>query len=89
MNPVIKSNAEKIVGLYLVAKSALEGKTIQHRDIDSDVWEDASDLCFCDGPERYRIKPEPREFWLVDGKAFTKPPPIQSVQEIIYVKEIL
>jgi hypothetical protein len=54
-----KQNAHQ----YLTLVQALaEGKTIQYRA--STKWNDMIDLEFVDPPERYRIKPEPRE-WLL------------------------
>ena len=54
--------------LYLPLVQALaDGRVIQSVDSDGE-WFDMSDPQFCSKPDRYRIKPEPREWWLVDVK---------------------
>jgi hypothetical protein len=63
-----KENAHQ----YLPLVQALaEGKTIQTRV--GDVWLNCESVDFCNQPERYRIKPEPREWSMVvgnDGKLY-------------------
>ena len=52
--------------LYLPLVQALaDGRVIQSVDSDGE-WFDMSDPQFCSKPDRYRIKPEPREWWVVD-----------------------
>ena len=51
--------------LYLPLVQALaDGRVIQSVDSDGE-WFDMSDPQFCSKPDRYRIKPEPREWWAV------------------------
>lgn len=63
-----KSNAAQ----YLPLVQALaDGKVIQVRGVE--CWHDLDSPCFERKPEEYRIKPEPREWWVVsyvaDGAA--------------------
>jgi len=56
---------------YLPLVQALhDGKTIQCNV--NGTWEDVKDPNFYFHPERYRVKPEPREWWLVadNGNVF-------------------
>lgn len=51
---------------YLPLVQALaEGRVIQI-EIDG-VWVDGKEFQFVDKPWEYRIKPEPREIWVVNG----------------------
>lgn len=51
---------------YLPLVQALaDGRVIQRRDCGND-WADASELDFTWAPDRYRIKPEPREWWMIE-----------------------
>jgi len=52
-----KDNAAQFLPLV---QALADGKTIQK--IQRDTWEDLESHSFYDEPERYRIKPEPREF---------------------------
>lgn len=55
---------------YLPLVQALaDGKTIQ-RDFGTGIgWEDTEDPSFIYGPGCYRVKPEPRERWVVEYTA--------------------
>ena len=62
-----KENAKEFLPLV---QALADGKTIQMRDVVSEkvtLWDDLdpSDIHFCQHPEEYRIKPEPRtwEVW--------------------------
>ncbi len=49
---------------YLPLVQALaEGKTIQIKT-DANVWEDREEVPFLCDPCVYRVKPEPREYWI-------------------------
>ena len=59
-------NREEAKKWYALFSAMDEGKTIQRRDGDSDVWldiHDSQDLW--GGAFFYRIKPKPFEMWLV------------------------
>lgn len=53
-----------------VMQAYLDGETIEWREKDSDEWSQFSKTSFGAGPvwdwggQAYRIKPEPREFWV-------------------------
>ncbi len=52
-----------------IAQAALDGKTIQESPADEDNWRDCDDghVWMLDSNNyRYRVKPEPREFWVYD-----------------------
>ena len=52
---------------YLPLVQALsEGRTLQYKTIMPPEWVDieTTDVDFVLGPDRYRIKPEPREIWV-------------------------
>lgn len=58
---------EQAAKLLPVIQAFAEGKTIQVQR--NDVWYDVKDrdsLTFESELKNYRIKPEPREFWVVD-----------------------
>jgi len=57
-------------------KAAEEGKMIQWYSRRTDRWVDCKSFLDRDQDEwergqKYRIKPEPREFWIAGGAAFT------------------
>jgi hypothetical protein len=84
-----KHNAAQFLPLV---QALADGKTIQK--ICNDTWEDLESPFFHDEPERYRIKQEPREFWLCrcssEMKHIALPvPPKGFWNEIIRVREIL
>lgn len=57
-----KNNAKQFLPLV---QALADGKTIQERT-QSDLWYDMSDVAFLNSdPAQYRIKPEPRERWVV------------------------
>lgn len=50
-----------------ISKAYAEGKKIQWKSAVSDVWEDLDNvdpICIARFPDAYRIKPEPRQWWL-------------------------
>lgn len=69
------------------------GKTIQIRHTEDDVWTDAFNPSFSFEPERYRVKPEPREWTLHvygDGSAVFDIGGLAAPRgETIRVREIL
>lgn len=72
-----------------------EGKKIECKFTSGD-WVEAGDLAFDSCPEFYRIKPEPRRFWIVGSAAFSDEQiaagmckAIVPNQEIIEVVEVL
>jgi hypothetical protein len=64
-----KENAHKFLPLI---QAWVDGKNLQYREYDdTSYWEDFEkdeEISFCDDPEKYRIKPEPRTFEIVRGK---------------------
>lgn len=81
--------------LYLPLVQALaDGKVIQYNDSE-EGWMNRPCLLFDDEPDRYRIKPEPREGWIV----VTGPGALMSESaarcisggryEVIHVREVL
>ena len=80
--------------LFLPLVQALaDGKTIQYSPFDSE-WSDLSDPNFQESPDQYRIKPEPREFYIyrddLDGCFYAKESkPDLNWKEAIRVREIL
>jgi len=58
---------------YLPFVQALaNGKTIQMSDVDEEGgWTDMQYVKFDEDPERYRIKPELKEFWIAGGKVYS------------------
>ncbi len=59
---------------YLPLVQALaDGKVIQGHMYRSQQWEDMDgDIAFDGPPSDYRIKPEPREIWVVNEPSFTE-----------------
>lgn len=53
--------------LLHVIKAYCEGKVIQYR-FHNGEWEDFNDPSFDREPDLYRVKPEPREWWFVEGE---------------------
>ena len=80
---------------YLPLVQALaDGKTIQY--LDDYKWTDGKDWDFTDLSRCYRIKPEPREFWIaVDDNneatsIYYEPPAIRlPLIELIKVREVI
>jgi hypothetical protein len=73
-----------------------EGKEIEIKAGITDAWSPASNLHFNGEPSDYRIKPTPREWWLLfyadDTRIVcdTDPTDIsQNATEIIHVREVL
>jgi len=58
-----KENAHLFLPLI---QAWVDGKNLQYREYDyTSYWEDFEkdeEISFCDDPEKYRIKPEPRTF---------------------------
>lgn len=59
-----KGNAAQYLPLV---QAVADGKEIQHNAFGTE-WIVLHNPSFTESPERYRIKPEPREWWLVDVK---------------------
>lgn len=51
--------------LLPIIQAFSEGKTIQFNTLDHG-WVDYDAACFDGDTNRYRIKPEPREFWILE-----------------------
>jgi hypothetical protein len=85
-----KNNAAQFLPLV---QALADGKTIQLLHTVRG-WEDAENIDFSCPPESYRIKPDPREFWIYrdqyDGPYIASPQkPKYDWNEIIRVREIL
>ena len=63
-----KDNAAQYLPLV---QAVADGKVIQHnpRVMVNAEWIDLHNPSFTEPPENYRIKPEPREWWLVRSSA--------------------
>ena len=60
-------NRETAKALLPIIQAFAEGKTIESSNTrGSDWFEHKEDVTFNLEPTRYRIKPEPREFWIVN-----------------------
>ncbi len=59
-NTMTKENAAQYLPLV---KALAEGKVIEYYD--GSKWVEVQDISFYETPDFYRIKPEPREWWLV------------------------
>lgn len=87
---------EQAKQLLPIIQAFAEGKQIQYKVID-DQWRDLHDTRFELNVTDYRIKPEPREFWIeilensVLYKANAKSPHHKTYEnsEVIHVREIL
>ena len=84
---------ERAKELLPVIQAFIDGKTIQARNQGGD-WFDC-DYC---GSVEWRVKPEPREFWVIVDKAgplytpyavFTTPQQVNPMCESIHVREVL
>lgn len=88
-----REQAELLVGKQHLIEAIAEGKTIQHNGF-RNRWEDLHDPVFNAPIESYRIKPEPREFWIsIDQDGYAKgvfsSDPHQIGREAIHVREVL
>jgi hypothetical protein len=88
-----KTNAAQF---FPLVKALAEGKTIQFLDNASNIWVDKSEIIFNCEPNCYRIKPEPRTFWITidhlqNNMVWCHPPRIKLSDgcEIIKVQEVL
>lgn len=81
---------------YLPLVQALaEGKTIQS-NYRGTHWVDLDDVSFSDPHKCYRIKPEPRRWWLVAYYKHTpwqvwtsKPEEMSNIEECVEVMEVI
>jgi hypothetical protein len=64
-----KENAHEFLPLV---QALVDGKNLQYREYnDTLYWEDFEkdeEISFCDDPKYYRIKPEPRTFYIVRNR---------------------
>ena len=92
-------NRERAKELTPIIQAYGEGKNVEFRPVDGASWISAdfslqASLKFEDYME-YRIKPEPKEYWLVDGYYFLNLKDAQierakgTYAEIIHVREII
>lgn len=58
-----KDNAREYLPLV---QALVDGKTVQYRLL-GEKWSTGGDVDFTLPPDQYRIKPEPREIWVVNG----------------------
>ena len=92
---------ERAKELIPVIQAYAEGKAVQVRIAgDGDPWQDYSGECpnFENGNWEWRVKPEPREFWVIVDKAgplytpyavFTTPQQVNPMCESIHVREVV
>lgn len=84
---------------YLPLVQALaDGRVIQWRNYAGD-WLDSESPTMSDEPGRYRIKPEPREWWVVVNKVggvwsvLSSKPDFDAItrdgMEVVHVREVL
>lgn len=80
---------ERCKELLPIIQAFADGKVIQVRAHMEDKWEDADNANFYERNE-YRIKPEPREFWIaIDANKRVYDEPVTSDgAEIIHVREV-
>lgn len=84
--------------MIAVMQAFADGKKLECRFVDGDKWVPASSPIWAWDRYEYRVKPEPREWWIVNGKQYTalfgtKNEAESSVfngpAEIIHVREVL
>ena len=84
-------NRKRARELLPVIQAFAEGKTIQYRD-NSRVykWSDADNEIFLlNTDNEYRIKPEPREFWIFyDLSQILDSPPVCGPDKYFKVREV-
>lgn len=84
---------EQCKALLPIMQAYAEGKTIQ--TCYDNRWEDCCHPRFDDKPERYRIKPEPREWWVVFSNGcvratyYANPRDSFPGCEVIHVREVV
>ena len=81
-NKPMTETQKRAIALLPIIQAAAEGKTIQYQY--QNEWRDSNNLQFLERIE-YRIKPEPREFW-IDSNAATSNTKLAGW---IHVREIL
>ena len=60
-------NAQNAAQFLPLVQALADGKTIQQQSLD-DGWHDQHDVHFGNDLSAYRVKPEPREFWICYDK---------------------
>ena len=55
---------ENAAAFLPLVQALAEGKTIEYRESKHYKWESQKELALIGEPSCYRIKPEPREFWI-------------------------
>ncbi len=97
-NWITHEEAIRLLGLTHVLQAYVGGKPIQLRWKFSDgAWSEWQDLngaaAFLNENTEWRVKPEPREFWIACGRAFSNRMVAlscnHSSEEIVHVREIL
>ena len=87
-------NRERAKELLPIIQAFAEGKTVQAKKLAGEGWIDINNFIdFFDADEReWRIKPEPREFWLIehqDGSISFKQIHIPAPRGSIKVREVI
>ena len=87
-------NARKAKEVLPLIQALAYGKTIQHR-VQGANWRDCDNPLFEDWRDMYRVKPEPREFWIVGGLTFRSRTDASEAMkahgisaEVIHVREV-
>lgn len=55
--------------IQIVFNAFANGETVQYQN-DDGTWQDATNLDFSDDAKCYRLKPLPRERWVINGREF-------------------
>lgn len=87
-------NREEAKELLPIIQAFAEGETIQVKMPSDNGWREVSDPSFTSLPQFYRIKPEPREFYLnlytcQISKSGCDLTYIKNPDEIIKVREVI
>ena len=60
---------EKAKQMLPIITAFAEGKPVEMKGLCTEKWEVSENLDFCYDADRYRIKPEPRERWVVEFRS--------------------
>jgi hypothetical protein len=81
----MKMNKDNAKDYLPLVQAMADGKDIEYKDF-ADVWSIKSEINFSDEPDKYRIKPEPRECYVAFGNSFATPIAVSSGHRDGYVK---
>lgn len=85
-------NAQNAKDYLPLIQAMANGSVIQFKE--ECLWIDVEEVVWIASPDRYRIKPKPRDFWIILGEGdykavYDAPLNPGSGQQVIHTREVL